>query len=818
MDPLLLNRVIDRLDADTAISPYAEVVLAACEGRDELEAFLTGGAPHARPPAGSLDDAATAASAYLSRVTVEGFRGIGPATTLELTPGPGLTLVVGRNGSGKSSFAEALEVLLTAASYRWEGKGQKAWKEGWKNLHHPTAAVAAEFLLADERGPTTITRTWADDEQQVDNSSLEVESKVFPTGDLSTLGWDTALAMFRPFLTYSELGSLLEEGPSRLYDTLASILGLGDLVDAEKALRDARLDRRKAFDTAKAELEPLLRSLEEMSDERAIRCREALATTAWNLDTVESVVTGTSDDDGQMSRLQLLRELSSLRPPDEADIESAKTELARALDAASDLEGTDAGRAKSVADLLTRAVALHESHADTDCPVCGTKGVLDATWKTQSEAEIGRLREEARAAEQAEAAVNKAMAYARSVCTSPPRVLLDSDQVGIDSRPLRDAWGAWAAGGELEQADALLSHLSSAAGAVTTRSEEIRRQSEAALAELEDQWRPLAQRLAEWTHQARPAAEGFTKIKELKKAEDWIKTVEVDIRDERFGPIAAEVRKTWEVLRDRSNVELARPSLEGTGTRRRVQLTVTVDGVESTALSVMSQGELHAMALSLFLPRASLEESPFRFIVIDDPVQSFDPARVDGLARVLEGVARERQIIVFTHDDRLPESIRRLGIDARIIEVTRRPDSVVDVRPAFDPVTRYFADAKAVVRTDDLPLAVAKRVVPGLCRSGIEAADVEVYRRRHIAGGSTYEQLEAMLEQATTTTLLTSLALFDDVDHGGEVLGEINRRYGRREADAFAAVKSGAHQGYDGDLTDLVLYSATLAKKILETR
>jgi predicted ATPase len=65
--------------------------------------------------------------------------------------------------------------------------------------------------------------------------------------------------------------------------------------------------------------------------------------------------------------------------------------------------------------------------------------------------------------------------------------------------------------------------------------------------------------------------------------------------------------------------------------------------------------------LSLFIPRATLPESPFRFIVIDDPVQSMDPARVDGLARVLEAAARDRQVIVFTHDDRLPRRCAAWG-------------------------------------------------------------------------------------------------------------------------------------------------------------
>ena len=95
----------------------------------------------------------------------------------------------------------------------------------------------------------------------------------------------------------------------------------------------------------------------------------------------------------------------------------------------------------------------------------------------------------------------------------------------------------------------------------------------------------------------------------------------------------------WNQLRLQSNVSLdEHPPARATATARAsVELDVTVDGTEGAALGVMSQGELHALALSLFIPRATLPESPFRFVVIDDPVQSMDPARVDGLARVLRG-------------------------------------------------------------------------------------------------------------------------------------------------------------------------------------
>ena len=117
--------------------------------------------------------------------------------------------------------------------------------------------------------------------------------------------------------------------------------------------------------------------------------------------------------------------------------------------------------------------------------------------------------------------------------------------------------------------------------------------------------------------------------------------------------------------------------LGGAGKARKVELKVTVDGQEGAALGVMSQGELHSLALSLFIPRATLAESPFRFVVIDDPVQSMDPARVDGLANVLQAASKDRQVVVFTHDDRLPEAVRRLGIKATVIEVTRKEGSLV---------------------------------------------------------------------------------------------------------------------------------------------
>src|SRR5688572_13267881 len=119
MDQILERIILSRLDEDETLPEQTRVlVIAACRGEEQLAAAL----------AGSLltvvDEEATSSAvaqqpAYLQKVAVEGFRGIGPRTTLEISPGPVLTLVVGRNGSGKSSFAEALELLLTGNNSRW---------------------------------------------------------------------------------------------------------------------------------------------------------------------------------------------------------------------------------------------------------------------------------------------------------------------------------------------------------------------------------------------------------------------------------------------------------------------------------------------------------------------------------------------------------------------------------------------------------------------------------------------------------------------------------------------------------------------------
>jgi hypothetical protein len=782
MDPSLRRIVLARLEADGSLSDgWGDLVLGALGGRDGLEAQLAGSSASPQPLAAQSSPAP--AGAFLRSVTVEGFRGIGPAQTLELAPGPGLTLVVGRNGSGKSSFAEALETLLTGDSLRWKERAA-VWRDGWRNLHHPAASLSATFLVEGKPQPCVVSRRWVDG-AAFEVAEVEVELPGRPKSGLDSLGWTSALRTHRPFLSYNELGSLLDEGPSKLYDALSSILGLEDLVEGQGALQQARLSREKALKEATEGRGRLLESLRGVDDERARRVVAAIEGKEWDLDVVEAVLGAASSSGAGAAADEVLRAIASLEPPDPARVADAVAEMRGAAGALTLALGTAAARSRDAAQLLELALAFHAAHGDGDCPVCGRERALDRAWGKRQRTAMARLREAAREADAAHERAEAARRRWEDLAILKGEALQRASEVGLDLGELVEALGVWVQAKSIADLRQLADHVESASGRLR---EAVLRLREAARAELEhreDAWRPAAADVRNWLAGTQETVRRAADVERLKHAEAWLKKAAAGIRDDRFGPIADRAAGIWERLRQQSHVELGRIQLTGDGTRRRVVLDVTVDGVAGAALGVMSQGELHSLALSLFVPRATLPESPFRFIVIDDPVQSMDPARVDGLARVLESAAADRQVVVFTHDDRLAEAVRRLDIAADIVEVTRREGSVVELRRSLDPVGRYLEDALAVAGTAELPSSAAAHVVPGLCRLALEAVCMEVVRRRRLTRGEAHANVERTLSEAGHLSRLAALALFDDVERGGEVLERLEREAGAPLAETF---------------------------------
>ncbi|RQX02887.1 AAA family ATPase, partial [Micromonospora inaquosa] len=615
---------------------------------------------------------------WLKSVTVAGFRGVGPERTIQIGPGPGFTLVVGRNGSGKSSFAEAAELALTGDSARWADK-TSVWRTGWRNLHNPDPCwVDVELRVDGVATPTRVHRAWPVGAELAD-AEVTVTSARGRHSGLTELGLARPLELYRPFLTAAELGKLAAGTQSQLFDALFAILGLDALIDADQRLLRAARPHDTTIKEVRAQRTALADALAGIADDRARRTVALLrGRGAVDLDAVTAIL-DEPDEVTADREVLLCRELADLAPPSVDEVSRLAGQLREASAEALRYDGGRSRAALRSAELLRLSLEQHEDEGDGSCPVCAT-GVLDGGWRAAAAQSLTDLRQRSVAAQ---AAANRLTALLRQA-----HHLIDDLTVpeGPGSEPtvgaLRDAVAALrrVPGKPADLAD----HLATRYPAVVVAADAARAYAEGFLRQRDTGWRAAAADVREWVAAAGglPAREAM--LARLKTARAWLKDAGTAIRDERVAPFAGHSQRIWAQLRQESNVELGAMTLAGANTRRRVVFPVSVDGADNgTALGVMSQGEMQALGLATFLPRSCAPESPFRFIVVDDPVQSMDPSKVDGLARVLAELAEQRQVVVFTHDTRLPDAVRRLDLGkARIVEVTRAERSVVTLRPA----------------------------------------------------------------------------------------------------------------------------------------
>ena len=804
MDDPLIDEVVDRLGEASVNKATKNYVIGALIGR--LDDAVDGDMIE-RPATDPLV-VTTPKRAFLKSVTVTGFRGIGGCCELPLPPRPGLTLVVGRNGSGKSSIAEAAEFALTGDSLRWSGRTRE-WQKGWRNLHTSSdPEILVKLQVDGEQKPSSVQVNWESADLESTQTVVTVPGQ--RDHNLDSLGWSQAMKTFRPFLSYKELATIIEGRPIDRYNALAPMLGMEALRTPVEDLRLARLAAEKQKKAAEESVTGAAAMLTDSTDDRATKAADALAD-EWDLDKIEALVSGT--DSETLSQDRVLSELEEIAFPDLERIEETAAVLSSATERMDQLRGSESEHAQKLIDLLKAAVDVHDHQGDIDCPVCGKVGSgLNSDRIVDLHEEIERLSLEARAFDETMKTLSDARLATRDAIGVVPQVLNSSIavDVGVELSGLRAAWSAWTAAPESDLELAV--HLESEWVPVTEETEAVRSVASRRRQQLADQWRPIAEKLAEMLPIAREGQRAQQRLPQLMAAERWLKRCEANIRDRRFDDVKTKVKTVWGTLAVGSNVALEDLRLGA----KRIDMDVTVDGTASVALGVMSQGELHALALSLFLPRVKVSDSPFGFVMLDDPVQAMDPIRVNGLARVLDELARTHQVVVFTHDDRLPSAVRQLALPATVWSVTRRPKSRVELKVSVDPVQAALADARAVALSEELPEEARRRVIPGLCRDAIEAACLESGQKQLLARGMSHHDCDEHWAENVRLLPRIAVALYGDAGRAGEVYRTLQNKYGhiavRTVKDCNEMTHSGAADHID--LKELIRDSERLANDL----
>lgn len=749
--------VWDRLDADQSLSDDAKyLILQALEG----EELGTGRPKPARPErTADTPEPPEPAGAFIKSIIVQGFRGIGEKARLDIAPRPGLTIISGRNGSGKSSFAEALEVALTETTYRWRNKRSKQYQEAWRNIHADVEPLIEVVLAEESVGQTRLFAHWSND--SLDSLVLSMQRKgAKKQHGIAALGWETALTTYRPLLSYDELDGILATEPSKLYDAISTVLGLEQVAAAIDRLAQFSASLTSISSQFKRAKTRLLLDVRSVTDERATAANVLLGKREIDTKAMRDLATGVTVIDSDAKKL---RALASLSAGDPKGTQRAARDLREAV-ATMAAAGDDAAQAL---ELLTSfkqaAVELHTHQGDMPCPVCG-KGRIDGAWAIAATAEIEANTARLRSITAARARLLAARSAARRCLSAPPTILTQNPpgEVADHVKAALATWTEWAAAPDDDLA--MADHLEQAWPTLASAVADLVSAAAEAAGEHDDAWTPLATQLAGLAD----AADEWQRLKPTddaaKAGTKWLKANDLQLKNKRLAPIAREAAQIWEDLRQESNVELAGLRLEGTHTRRHLSIDAAVDGQEVGALAVMSQGELHALALTLFLPRATLTDSPFRFVVLDDPVQAMDPAKVDGLVAVLTRIAQDRQVIVFTHDDRLATAVRRSPVNAQILEVQRGSESRVSIANTFDPPSRYLRDAQALIKDDGLPEETLRRVLPGILRMALESACRDIYFTTELSKGTARLDVEEQWDSARTTSQRLALSIPDSRD------------------------------------------------------
>lgn len=807
----LKSYVLTLADADESLSEPARLaVLAALEDPEALTEAL-GDATSSPQFAQSLTSADGSAEepigAYLASINVSGFRGIGPKATVRLQPGPGLTVIAGRNGSGKSTLAEALELALTGVNSRWQDK-PVVWSQNWRNLHAGDPAQIRIEIAEEGSGTTTVGVDWPSG-RSVPVSHMEqwIQRKGQKRESISMLGWDTALTMYRPLLSYDELSSILEGKPSEFYDQLYRLLGLEQLttainvLDAEtKRLRQPALELKRVADA----LKPVLAAHQ---DSRAKLALAQVKKSKPDFSVVRPLITGAAKNvpSSWEHARQLVVPAAEEADPKCAVLRSAALAEQREVDRADTL-------AADRAQLLESSLEFHDQHGDQNCPVCGL-GILDEAWAVAARAALERAQTAARDL----TAVRAESSQARSAVVTMVRSVVRPPLAAADLASLGAARAAYDDFAELPIGDdlALVEHVETTLPPLRAAYTALADEAAALIQAREDAWSPAALQLAEWLHKAESAAAVASQWAVAAEALKWLQDNAGRLRNERLAPLTEKSRAIWAALRQESNVDLGAIRLEGQKTTRRVVLHAAVDGSETEAFGVMSQGELQALALAIFIPRATSPESPFRFLVFDDPIQAMDPSKIDGFLDVLTALAKDRQVIVFTHDNRLPAAIRNSRAPARIVEVTRALNSAISMVDSTRPATRLLDDAFAIAVDEAVPEDVKRSAIPALCREALEATAWDVYSSKAFAAGVTREEIETAWEGATKTAKRLALALAGNADDPAAV--DKWKAGGRARRDTLTVVNKGVHQGvsdYKAAVNDARLAVGDLAKDV----
>ncbi|MEX5265966.1 AAA family ATPase [Kocuria sp. CPCC 205231] len=608
----------------------------------------------------------------LERVAIQGYRGVLNSEPLELAfdPRPGVTVLHGLNGAGKSSISDAIESALTGKTPSNTGTGGKA--PLWDPIHLGRGASSAsiEITLSAENSKLYL-KCSLDEIGNVDTHTAELEDesgrRIVKLGD----SWKQALSSHQPVFAYASLERRvqLSKDLATYFEGLLALGGSFSTLQETIAVRSSKAN--ESFARWENEKNALMRHLGQIDAEKRPDTQIATlqAITAPNID---------SDIDEWVTKFDLSEKgivARSIR------IDALEPLTALAEETRESIQIFETKRKEDNQELFVALETLHTEAKecavqDEVCPVCRTP---QTAWMATLEKTIIQAREIREVRNRVDAAV-------RSLYDASTGLVEDMIALGSDIPADHPHHHVCRSGGalisSLRQAVStggfMVQHsLLTAASELTTwlQADDTKNFMEEIVAQTDElkQWKIIRARATEqfvalWRQEQKPGAEAPLWTATTKRVDD----LRSHLRKKRS--ITLEEKANERVKELLSDAELHLEKLTVLSTKASMELLD--ENGNQVELGMLSAGQRNAVLLAPLL--ASVDAGPFGFLVLDDPVHAFDELRIDRLAKSISRLATNRRVIVLTHDERLKEHLaaRTDHCDMRLVERSSRDGSV----------------------------------------------------------------------------------------------------------------------------------------------
>lgn len=604
------------------------------------------------------------ASWSIERVYIENYRGIGNDVPVDINfaPSPGITVVHGLNGAGKSSISDAIEIGLTGKIPN-PSSGTAGKAALWEPVHLAQGSENAriELTLVSDSSRLRIT-CLLDSNGDVH----EHRAKLTESGETKqiefTRSWHDALASHQPVFAYASLERRvqLSKDLARFFEGLLA-LG-GSFTALEEAIEERAAKSNAALDRWKSSRDEAMKLLESIDDEYH------KVEKVNRLEPVNMPIPGEGLE--KWIRDENLQQEGTLVPTLPGNSRAKIYNVALGVGQVISRFESDRKDSQQVlygALELLHSEAIAHSIDSSRCPVCDAQNSewltilsrtveqnqsmlklrydLEKELDTFDEVIVSLLDEviSIGGATKSEELVLKHSATARELSDKYRQARKNSLPTEHSVLGAATDFSAW-----LRTKDAQLLIDDAIERADSSRQWKVARKD--AVSEFVKVWREhgvLAGESLGW-------ADARKRIEDLRKS----------LRQRRSATL--ESRAGVRIERLLSDAGLKLTSISVLASKASMELT---DGNGNTVeLGMLSAGQRNAVLLAPLL--ASIDGGPFEFIVLDDPVHAFDELRIDRLADALAQIAATRRVIVLTHDERLKEYLlaKVLECDTRLVQ------------------------------------------------------------------------------------------------------------------------------------------------------